>query len=437
MKRKLFLSLFSTLVILITITSVNQWSRLPTGNTFVIWAISFSLLCIILWNKTKYFRPSNKKDYFIVTLYFVWMVVGVVRGIFVAENYWEWKQWASGSLALSLPVFVYVFSCPKILSWVLKEWVRYALPLFFILIFVISSVAYHFYLGPVLLLACFLPLLPLKWRYLFAGLLLLMVFVDLGARSQVIKALAALILTGAVLIHQFIPIKVLKFVHWLFYIVPIVLLFLGISGRFNILQDVANNNGKYIERKIVDGKIVEEDLGADTRTFIYVEVIQSALKHGYAIWGRTPSRGNDSVAFGALNAEELKTGRYERYRNEVCFPNIFTWLGIIGMVLYCLIYLKSSYLAIYRSSNIYLKLLGVFIAFRFLFGWIEDANRFDIANISLWMMIAMGFSEKFRSMTNRQFKFWVRSIFGSTYSFKTKDRLPPFTQYQERVLETQ
>lgn len=127
--------------------------------------------------------------------------------------------------------------------------------------------------------------------------------------------------------------------------------------------------------------------------------------------GRTPARGNDSVTFGEFNAEELKTGKFERHSNEVCFPNIFTWLGLIGMILYCLIYLKSSYLALYKSNNLFMKLIGVYIAFRFLFGWIEDFNRFDISNIALWMVIAMGFSVEFRRMNNQEFILWVKSVF--------------------------
>lgn len=165
------------------------------------------------------------------------------------------------------------------------------------------------------------------------------------------------------------------------------------------------------KKKIVNGQVVEDDLSADTRTFIYIEVIKSALQHNYVIGGRTPARGNDSMAFGALNAEELKTGKYERHSNELCHTNIFTWLGLIGVVLYSLIYLRSSYLAVYKSNNIYIKFLGCFIAFRWAYGWIEDINRFDIANISLWMMIAMGLSVQFRNMNNKEFANFIKKIF--------------------------
>lgn len=110
-------------------------------------------------------------------------------------------------------------------------------------------------------------------------------------------------------------------------------------------------------------------------------------------------------------AEDLKTGKYERYQNELCHLNIFTWLGVIGMLLYTLIYIRSSYLAVYRSNSYFLKLIGVFIAFHWAYGWIEDTTNFDILNISLWSAISMGLSSQFRAMTNQDFVEWFGAIF--------------------------
>ena len=193
---------------------------------------------------------------------------------------------------------------------------------------------------------------------------------------------------------------------------PVVLLFLGLTGTFNIFEGLSlKNEGKYEITRTVDGKNVTDDLSADTRTFIYKEVISSAIKHDYVLWGRTPARGNDSVFFGRFSAEELGTGKFERHSNELCHTNVFTWLGLVGLILYSCIYLRSSYLAVFKSNSIYMKFLGCFIAFRWAYGWVEDFNRFDIMNVSLWMMIAMGISIRFRSMSNRDFYLWVLSIF--------------------------
>lgn len=393
------------LILLITIQAGIQWSDLLLGNTFFWWLIDFITLYTLLKIR------KNSYKYGIIDLFLLWTIISTLRGIFIADNYWEWKQLIAGFLALSIPMFVYAFDKQNVTRIVLRYWFKYAFFFFLLFIPFLSEGAYHFYLGPVFVIGCFLPIIPKKWKFIIGLLLVTMLWIDLGARSQVIKSAMVLLVSIGILFRKFISYRIIKLVHWACYISPIVLLFLGLSGVFNIFKDLTSNKGAYIETKIVNGQIVEDDLSADTRTFIYEEVIESALKHNYVFWGRTPARGNDSMTFGTYSAEVLKTGKYERHANELCHINIFTWLGLIGVVLYSLIYIRSSYLAVYQSNNIYIKFLGCFIAFRWAFGWIEDMNRFDILNIALWMMIAMGLSQQFRKMSNRQFQIWLINIF--------------------------
>jgi len=410
------LKIISFLILFVTIFSVQMWLKITISNTFFFWTVNYILIFLIFQFTVKQKQIIIKNylsytDFSIISLYFVWLLFNTARGGIVAENYWEWKQLINGMQSLSLPTFVYIFSVPFIVSKVLNYWFKYALIIFLFLLPLLGTGAYHFYLGPIFVVGCFLPIVPRKWRFIIGLLLITMLCINLSARSQVIKSAVALLVSIGILFQNFISYRLIKLVHWTCYISPIVLLFLGILGTFNIFQDLASKKGEYIETKIVDGQIVEEDLSADTRTFIYEEVIESALKHNYVLWGRTPARGNDSMTFGAYSAEVLKTGKYERHANELCHTNVFTWLGLIGVVLYSLIYLRSSYLAVYRSNNIYIKFLGCFIAFRWAFGWIEDMNRFDIMSIALWMIIAMGLSKQFRAINNKQFQIWLINIF--------------------------
>lgn len=404
------------LIIIVTVFSVQQWLKTTIFTTFIVWAINFWIIYIILRFKTKYSTILStsyieKYDWRLINMYLLWLLFNSVRGAFIAENYWEWKQLITGMQSLSLPLFVYIFSIPDISQRVLKYWFKYALFIFILLVPFLGTDAYHFYLGPLFIVGCFIPIIPKKWKVIIGGLLIIMLLINLGARSQVIKSAVVLLIALGVYYKKYVSIKLLKLIHAFCYILPVILLYLGISGTFNIFQDLSLNEGKYVEKKVVNGQVKEDDLSADTRTFIYVEVIESALEHNYVIWGRTPARGNDSASFGSFNAEELKTGKYERHANELCHTNVFTWLGLIGVVLYSLIYFRSSYLALYKSNNKYVKYLGCFIAFRWAYGWIEDFNRFDIMNISLWMIIAMGISIQFRSMSNEQFKSWLNVAF--------------------------
>lgn len=395
------------LVLLITLQAGIQWSGLPLGNTFLWWLIDFITLFTL-------FQIRNKSPkYIFVELFLAWTVISTIRGAFIAENYWEWKQLITGFLSLSIPMFVYAFDKPYVTGIVLRYWFKYALLFFILLLPFISNGAYHFYLGPIFVVGCFIPIVPKKWKIIFGILLLTMLVINLGARSQVIKSAIVILVATGIYFKRVIPYILLKIVHWTCYIGPIILLSLGLTGTFNIFEDLSSNQGKYVEKKVVNGQVVEDDLSADTRTFIYVEVIESALRHNYVIWGRTPARGNDSMAFGAYSAEELKTGKYERHGNEVGHLNIFTWLGVIGLILLSFIYIQSSILALYKSNNMYLKYLGILLSFKWAYGWIEEAYSFSIFSISLWLIISICLSKQFRTMTNKQFESYIKNLFRS------------------------
>ena len=383
------------------------------SSTFIAWAINFTLLAYIYWFYKHHFHVHNEKDYLLIKIFFAWVVIGIIRGIFIADNYWEYKSLVSGIFCLSLPAFAFIFQSPIMLQRTLRLWLRLIIPIFLLIVmWIIAIDGYHFYISPVLLLGCFLPIIPKEWKYLFIILLLIMLLGSLGSRAQMLKAAAVLLIAFSVWIRKRVPLKILQVVHYAFYILPIVLLALGISGKFNVFKaNQESNEGKYIQTEVVNGEVQMVDVSADTRTFIYEEVISSAVRHNYVVWGRSPARGNDSAFFGAMTAEELGTGKYERFMNEVCHPNVFTWLGLIGLIPWCLIYFTSSYLAINKSNNIYMRYVGIFIAFRFFLGWIEDVNNFNISGISVWIPIAMGLSEKFRSMDNQTFRQWLTACF--------------------------
>lgn len=398
----------SWLIILSSICSISLWSILPI-NRYIEWIINFSILfyAYIFYKKA---YATFGKNYSIIFLYMIWMLIGCIRGLFACEIYMDFRWLTEGFQMLSLPILVFLFSNPYINQKILKKWFKYGLIIFGIyIIWVINIGAYHFYLGPIYLMGIFIYVLPKKWQLLILCLLVIMT-TDLGARAQVIKSIMTIILALCFMIHKIISTKLLIGIHYLFYGLTVILLYLGITGSYNIFQKMQENSGKYSQSRIVNGKRVEEDVSLDTRTFIYKEVIESAINHNYIPIGRTPARGNDEFYFEAVNKDKkgnvFRTN--ERHYNELCFPNIFTWLGIIGMLLYCLIYIKASTLALHKSNNIYLKYLAVFVSFRWMLGWIEDANTFNISNIALWMIIAMCFSPYFRKMNNYQFREWLK-----------------------------
>lgn len=369
-------------------------------NPLLTWIPSFVLIFISLtmWDSNSIYR--------VVKIYLIWGGISIIRGFFIAENYWEWRQFFYGIGNVLLPAMVFMFKDPVVIKMILQKWIKWGLPLFCIISFwKVSVSAFHFILAPIFIIGCFIPLLKTQWKIIIIFFIIVMLVGDIGARAQIMKAILVLILSLIVYLRNKIPFLFLKTIHWALYIIPITLLFLGITGKYNIFSESQN---KY---KNLDNESNEVVLTADTRTFIYKEVIESAVNNNYVLCGRTPARGNDSQVFGALNAEELKTGKYERYMNEVCHPNVFTWLGLLGLIPWCLIYLTSSYLAMYKSNSFFLKVVGIFIAFRFFLGWIEDVNEFSISGLSVWMAIGIGLSPYFRNMDDNTFMKWYKNIF--------------------------
>lgn len=403
-------TIFSYIILIVSIFSVNPWSVYPIGNTLITFLVYFSVIASVLILKNKVLK-KNKVDY-VVSLYLIWAFIGIIRGCFVAENYWEWKQWGQNSFSLLLPLLLYVLTYRLVLQKVLTVWFKYALPLFLPIFFLITKDALGFYLSPILILGIFFPLLTKRWKYIVSVLLLLMITIDLGARSTVIKCLVVVVIILSYYFKKYIPSRLLITTLRVMLIIPPVLLYFGLSGIFNVF-----NMDAYLESNNDNRELL-----ADTRSFIYEEQINSALNNNYVFWGRTPARGFDSV-FGEQNAEIIKLAnntkgaeiKHERGSCEVLFLNIFNYLGIIGVVLYSLIYFKAAFLAFKKSNNMYIKMMGLYVAFRWAYGWVEDFNRIDIMNITLWMMIGICYSAQLRKMNNKEIGIWVRGICDKRY----------------------
>lgn len=405
------------LLLLLTFISVNQWSEYPIGNTATTMGLSVVLI-LAFWQRKSYNRLDfGQRDYRWVYFFLIWALLGTVRGLVVAENYWEYKNLATSSLITFLPLSVYAFYDPGLVRDVFCRWRVWAILAFLFFFYWVIGVS-QFYLGPIYFLACFLPLIPSKkWKFIVGGLLLLLIVDNvIDNRAQTIKGVVSLLVLSGVFLRKHITDRLIKFFYWVFCLFPWVLLYLGIMGQYNVFAATSDTyGGKYVAQ--YEGQQTESiDLTADTRTFIYQEVISSALNNDYLWLGRTQARGNDSFWFASL-AEDMRAVRNgdniknERSMNELCFPNIFTWLGIVGMFLYIMIYLHASFLAIYRSNSFFVKLCGLVTAFNFAFGWVENATAFDILNITYWVFIAIGLSPKFREMRDADFIIWYQSIY--------------------------
>lgn len=209
-------------------------------------------------------------------------------------------------------------------------------------------------------------------------------FIGDPVRASIAKYGFALLLGISCYIRRFITPLLLKIALVICFVAPVYLFYSAATGGYSVFEAQESDNSN-------------NEQFADTRTQLFIESITSAFDHNYILAGRTPARGYDS-AF-----EMNRSGRPERYA-EVSMINIFTWYGIIGVILYTILFWQISRLGVFKSRNYYIKILAVYVAFRYTMAWIEDCNRFDSVNISLWIMMSCCYLPSLRRLTNKKFR---------------------------------
>ncbi|MDD4697432.1 MAG: hypothetical protein PHR52_07840 [Fermentimonas sp.] len=383
-------------------------------NTMLRWGVSILILIVFFLTRYSFYDKRNEDNMIIIWIYLLWNAVCIVRGMFVAEIYWDWKALTGNTMALMLPIIIIAATNKSIVQSTLSFYMKYMFPLFLLFIVLLRTDAYGFYLVPVTFLLLFFPVLTKRYKILLLAAAVIVLVADLGARSNVIKFGVPLLIILMYYLRKKIPSNTYEILRLSLFIAPLLFFALGVSGVFNVFNMKNYIKGEYTATGVDNrGDIVEMDVTSDTRTFIYEEVLESAIDNNYWLLGRTPARGNDSYTFGVY-AYEL-TGRNERLSNEVGLANIFTWTGLVGVVIYMIIFFRATYLAVNKSRNLFSKLIGVYVAFRWLFAWIEDISDFSLNYFMIMTMLGLCFSYSFRNMNDTEVVVWVRGIFDIRY----------------------
>lgn len=393
-------------ILLISVSTVLPWCSLNIGNTFLWWLLDAWVLY--------YFFKSRDKSYDILAIacFFVMLGISVLYSVFYqAENYWDYKMMVSNIMVFCLPVTSYMANDTQWVGSMIRYWMKYAIWVLIILFPFLSSDAYGKFLVPFTLFALFYKYLNRKYIVFVLGAYVVTVILGQSSRSDIFKFSVCLILGIITLIPllKSLFIRSIKILHIGFFIVPVVLLVLGLLGIFNVFNIAEQRN---IENKYIIGEGDKQyDALVDTRTGLYVEEIRSAVNNNYIWQGRSISRGYASMTFGETIQEQTGwTGRMERQKCEVSILNVFNYFGLIGVALYCFIFFQASFLAIYKSKNGIIPIIGLYVSFRWFFAFIEDFSNFDLNYMFFWLIIGMCYSPNFRNMTDGDIKLWIDKI---------------------------
>ena len=409
---------FPFILLLLAINSHGE--SLKLGTALFWFAIYFFTLFICWLIFYKYTNANSKVNLKIIYYYLIYVLCSSIWGMTLAKTYWDWKNLISNTMVLLIPITTYLVDNKYLFQRIIRYFMYVSTPLFFIIQFFINRDEFGFYLAPYTFILLFLPILPFKWKLFCLSISFYILIADFGARATALKFIFPILISFLFYFKSLINSKSIKFIRLVLLFIPFVFLILALANIFNIFNPQGDNSIEIIDKKKgQNGEIEYDNLLSDTRTFLYVEVLSTAKEYNSWFIGRSPALGNKSDVFGAADPNN----RNERNSNEVGILNYFNWLGVIGVILIFIIYFQSSYLAVYKSNNIFSKLSGVYVAFRWIIAWVEDYNSFYISFIFLWLTIGFCYSENFRKMNDKEIKDWVVGIFKLKNLRQTNSRL--------------
>lgn len=396
-----------TLVAIVFIDAIRYLSWVGGFNFAYETYISAFLIyiSIIILGRIAYKENSNSINtpkliqFFLISL-LLWNVFSIVRGIFLASDYWDWKFLFFSSFSFSfIPLVFFVgknlIYVKKIFRFILK----YLFPFGFLLIpltLISNEELYSRLMIPVSLFIILIPYLKFKWKILVVLVAVTSILMVIGFRSNLIKIFFSLFLLLLYILYNYLPKILPRLIHLSLFIIPIALFILAIRGEYNIFAEMSNDEELITTNKHGD----EENLMTDTRTFLYAEVLTSLNNSENWIIGESAVGSYETNWFyddgGAMKGK--------RYGSEVGILNILLRNGIIGVLIYLFLLFTVSFYAINYSSNILSKMLGIFIAFRWTYSFVEEFTQYDLNFYFFWLIIGLVSSNQFRSMSDLEVK---------------------------------
>lgn len=337
-------------------------------------------------------------------IFIVYNLIVLARGLLDAHSTEDWKSMFSNVLPLYLVTHfsLYIALYPAFVLDAIRTFLTYGL-LLCLLIYVIEpelSINFIKSLSPIYFIILLIPYLDKKNSIFIISIATIFFFSVFTNRANMLNIITAFVIMSTFIWRKkkwiFGTIKTLRLI---LLALPPIFLILGLSGIFNVFLI-----GESLSWVVVDEKKESQDLLIDSRTAIYNDVFgelktDNSFLFGLGASGKTKTSLTDiSYADFDIIYKEGRRG------TESGMLNYIQWGGIVGGLLYFLLFIKASYLGLYKSKNWLCIMIGLWVAFKGMFSFIEDRNFFSISTIFIFLAISVCMSKKFRSLSDNEIK---------------------------------
>ena len=372
-----------------------------------------SFLILMVNRKLKRFRG----DWLIIS-FFLYNLIVFVRGM---DNVYNEKGWIDiftmGVInTLLLPLAIYFGITNKSIVELLRSFFWYGFLLCSILFFITDdSGPYGFtrMVSPIYLFILFIPYVKSNYKIIIISISAISFFSDISIRSNLLSIIICFLISFTYFWkNRKWMLNLIKILRFTLLYSAIIFFILGISGVVNIFNVMENNNSFEIE---LGEK--SQDVFVDSRTAVYMDVFTQLKNDNRIIIGLGALGRAKTFLVDVAWADYDIIYKDGRQGTESGMLNYIQYGGLLGGFLYFLIFYGASYLAIYKSNNWLVKMIGLFVSFKGFYSFIEDSISFTSSSIFIFIAIGICFNQDFRKLNDLQIKIILNKII-----FKLKRR---------------
>lgn len=311
--------------------------------------------------------------------------------------------------SLVLPIIAMLSSKPIVMAYFLKYFLIISIPLSILLYFSEFEGMSDFthYVSFIYILILFIPYIKKKWKVVIIAFSILSFFYSFESRSNLLNISFVCVLLLFHFYNSEKKKKILKAARIVFVFLPIIFVLSAILGNFNIFSFGDEFKDSYSLKRSDGTKI---SLSNDSRTGIYIDALSGIVDNNAYIFGLSAAGYNKT----SLKDVELDNNE-EYYKNgrlgsESGMLEYLLRGGFVFVLIITLIHYYASKYALYDSNNNLCNLLGVYIAFRYMFLFIEAQPGLDLSNISTFIIIGLCLSGNFRRLSDEEIKYHLKRI---------------------------
>jgi hypothetical protein len=384
------------------LTAFFDWSTVLVIIQFVCMVV----MGIVFTINGKYFYFAKLDYRKSLSYFFIYGIFIAVHSVFVADSYAQWSYLVNVFLPfLMLPCFVVLGSDLELLTKALKTLLQITLPasLFFLIngpSDKLSNTVYIAYVSSICLFIILLPMLKIKWKLLVVLISIISFTWDMDNRSNMLNIFVSYGLLSLYIILKdnitsAVFKKILTLIKSFLLFLPILLLLLGAMGIFNVFEYFEGNaKVKVIALSDESGRY----LVTDSRTGIYEDAFNNLQEKNDWLFG---SSATVMIATQlVLSNQDYESGRIGG--SESGFLGLLTFGGIVYASLFFFLCYQSAKLAIMKSNNTIIKLIGVFVAYKWFFSFIELPLMMNFSWIVLFLAMGMTFNRELREMSDKE-----------------------------------